>query len=290
MTPTDPVGATAPQDALARIAAEEAAARADLARARRRLAALGALRREIEAGAVPATASAMEVLQRLERDRTLVEARASMLVAARRARDAAVASRVAAAEEAEAALAEIARAREVELSDSGVSDATLRALRDRADRARRRLAPLVALATRPTERVDAPDAVVHALLAYSAGDRADAFVVALPVPHAVHGDWATRGDDVCLRLACRAAGAVGRLLIDIGATDAPVRYVALPGTGALAIQAWLGDSRPSSDVRARGARDLQAAFADARELAAAGLSMRVVEVAPAVLAAGQGAA
>jgi hypothetical protein len=267
--------------ALARIAEEEAEARRALRAAERWLEALAELRREVDA--LPQHVTPAALADRLRHDRALVEVRSRLLVEARDARDAAVTARMAAEPEAAGALAEIARAREVELGAVAVPDAVRHALRERADRARRRIAPLLALATRPAERLDAPDRAVRVAFACAPDTgNADALVLLLPVPYDVHAAPYGRGDDLCLRLACRAVGAVVSALSALGATDAPVRYVDV--LGALGVQVWLGGTMEVGRVRQAASDALCVAFEAARELPIARLRVEVAEVPASALA------
>jgi hypothetical protein len=261
--------------ALERIAQEEAAAHADIVRARRRLAALAELRRELADAAPGLEPEAL--FARLRHDLALIEARSRVLHDAAVARDAACAARVEGDAEAAEAILEIARARAVEFAPEVPPAPVLHSVRERAERARRRLAPLVALANRPWDQVDAPRVTVRALLAASpATGPVDVAVVVLPVPFAVQADGAARGDDLCLRLACRLVAGVGRWLATLGASAAPVQVREV--SGCLALQVWLADVPRRDEARSSLPAALTACVAEGRELAAASLAIEVEQV------------
>jgi hypothetical protein len=181
------------------------------------------------------------------------------------------------------AVGELDKYREVELTLESLPASYRRALRDQRDRARRRLAGFVA-------EVDGPPPVLEdelqgigvVLAVHPAEGAPEALVIVLPVPWAVYRDAGTRREDLATRLAYRAAAATWRFLVDVGAPEAPVRFVEVQG--CLGIQVWLGDAGvPAEDFRERALEALQGAWDLAPELDAARLEVYAVWLRPEAL-------
>ena len=219
----------------------------------------------------------------LEADRRLVAERGRLLRDAGRARDAAILARVQADRDLSDALTELARQREVELGWEPVTPAAAVALAERAERARRRLAPVLADVERPSVMLDLPTASIAAVVSFAPSDgRPNAMVVVLPMPWAEYRAWAQHRDSLGLRLACLVVGGLTRFVVEAGAAEAPVRYAEVGGS--LAVQLWLGDAPMPDDVRARALDAVQGILASASELDAAGVEVYVVQVRPELLA------
>jgi hypothetical protein len=268
--------------ALAAIAAEEdAVARAAL-EAERRKSALAAIRREEEERLASLDDAALQrkrtsVRTSLELDRALLEERAAALRRAQAERDAEAAlgldhpsmeRHLLAWLEARAAAA---AARE--------TDAESRLARD----VRQALAPYIDVAHGPPPSIGLPCAGVGVLVSADPPVGVpEAFVMVLPVPEAVYTQASARAEDLCTLLAYRLVAALYRLLGELDAAGAPVRFETVQGN--LTIQVWLGDQLVPDDLRERAMDAVAAAVDGAPELAAAGLEVYAVWLTPDLLA------
>ncbi len=109
-----------------------------------------------------------------------------------------------------------------------------------------------------------------------------AFAILLPVGFAAYRDWPNREEDPAAKLAYRVVAAVTRLLITLGAQDAPIAYKDLDG--ALLVQVWLGDHVISPDVKEVANGLLNELVEQAWELRALALNLHTVWVSPFTIA------
>lgn len=275
------------EDALAEVAREESAARNALEEAQRRIVALRFVREEyaerraqLLADDLVAERAAIREGLLSDRETVLARARALRDAAARREEDAA--ARLAAEPDLAAALGEVSRFREMQGELDRMPASYRQALQERYDRARRRLAPLAARLDAPPAALDVPAAGVGVVLAVEPPQgRPEALVLVLPVPFAVHREWASRPEDLATLLTYRTMAGVFMLLTAVGAADAPLQY--LPVHGNLAVQVWLGDADVGADLRDRAVERLTMAWEDAPELETACLEVYLVHLRPDLL-------
>ncbi|MFZ5476495.1 MAG: hypothetical protein ACOZNI_06920 [Myxococcota bacterium] len=277
---------------LGEIGHEQLAARQALEEARRRVAALAAIRRQQER----AKEKSEDALVRREReavrdglraDRGALEERAAEVRAAIEERESELAERLHADPEAEAALEAVQKYREVEHTLDRLPPSYRRALREKYDRARRRLDPFIAEVNNAPPPLPSHTIGIGVVLAMQPPDgRPEALVAVLPVPFAVHAEWATRPEDLCTTLSYRVVAAVFRLLREVGAPEAPVRFLEVHGS--LAIQVWLGDSEVTGDFRERALDNVQRAWDEAVELGAASVEVYAAWLRPELLAEADG--
>ena len=274
---------------LGEVAREEIATRKAMEEAHRRLCALAVLHQEQQERHDELTVELTEreragLRQGLTLDRETLDHRSERVRQAVARREASVTARIEADRDLQTAVAEMEKFREVEFILDTLAPSVRRALREQHDRARRRLDALITEINAPPARLELEDAAgIGVVLSIQPPDGTpEALVAVLPVSFAVYRDWATRPEDLSTLLAYRLVGAVFRLLTDVGATTAPVRYVEVHG--ALALQVWLGDSRVQADFRDRVLDFVQGAWDEAAELSAAGLEVYAVWLRPELLA------
>jgi hypothetical protein len=119
--------------------------------------------------------------------------------------------------------------------------------------------------------VDAPD-----------GGSPEALAIIVPVPFETCSKWSERAEDLASLIAYRVIGAVGRMLQEVGAADAPLQYAEYEN--ALAIQVWLGDSKVTGNVQRMLDDQLDEINGKAAEFEASKLRVQMVWVEPEVVA------
>ena len=119
--------------------------------------------------------------------------------------------------------------------------------------------------------VDAPD-----------GGSPEALAIIVPVPFETCSKWSERAEDLASLIAYRVIGAVGRMLQEVGAADAPLQYAEYEN--ALAIQVWLGDSKVDGNVQRMLDDQLDEINGKAAEFEASKLRVQMVWVEPEVVA------
>ena len=157
------------------------------------------------------------------------------------------------------------------LSQTGLPMLTRTSLEQRLQQVEGRLHPHLR-AMEKVPRLDLPPAGVGVVVTPEPAEGpVQALLALLPVPWNVYSNWPTRSEDLASRLAWRIIAAFYRLLHQIGATDAPVRFS--PVEDGLSLSIWLGDHQVPLDLRDRAMEAIQSVHEDAEELEAVGLEV-----------------
>lgn len=144
-------------------------------------------------------------------------------------------------------------------------------LEQRLQQVEGRLHPYL-IALEQTPKLDLPPAGVGVVITPEPAEGpVQALLALLPVPWSVYGSWHTRAEDLSSRLAWRIIAAMYRLLQQIGAGDAPVRYS--PLDDGLSLSVWLGDHLVPEDLRDRAMEAIQSVQENAADLEAVGLEV-----------------
>ncbi len=237
-----------------------------------------------ELGGIPAEVvrrSHAALLQGLEADRALVEARSAAL---QEVRELALLEFQDKLEEPEtaAAIEEYEKFREVEPVLGSLPPSYRQVVMDHHDALKTKLAPLFELAAGPKDPLELePGRAVMVASVDIVDGRPAAFALFLPVDFQVYRAWADRPEDLAAQLAYRVVGSVSKALDSLGAPDAPVVYQDFEG--CISIQVWLDDHEISADVAETIGAALEASLSGAPELAQVGLSFDIAWVDPQVI-------
>lgn len=98
-----------------------------------------------------------------------------------------------------------------------------------------------------------------------------ALLALLPVPWSVYSHWNSRTEDLASRLTWRMIAAFYRMLNQMGAANAPVRFS--PMDDGLSLSIWLGDHLVPSDLKDRAMEAIQSVHEDAADLEAVSLEV-----------------
>jgi hypothetical protein len=221
------------------------------------------------------------LLDALESDRALVEARSAAL---QEVRELALVELQDKLEEPEvaAAIEEYEKFREVEPVLGSLPPSYRQVVMDHHEALKTKLAPLFELAAGPKEPLDLEPA--QAVLVASidiVDDRPAAFALFLPVDFQVYRAWADRPEDLAAQVAYRVVGGVSAALDKLGAPDAPVVYQDFQG--CISIQVWLDDHDLEGDVTEIIDTALTEALSGAPECAQVHLGFELAWVSPTVI-------
>jgi hypothetical protein len=221
------------------------------------------------------------LLDALEADRGLVEARAAAL---QEVRELAMLELQEKLEEPEtaAAIEEYEKFREVEPVLGSLPPSYRQVVMDHHEALKTTLGPLFELAAGPNEPLDLERA--EAVMVASVDivdDKPAAFALFLPVDFQVYRGWADRAEDLAAQLAYRVVSGLSVALDKLGAPDAPVVYQDFEG--CISIQVWLDDHDLDGDVAAVMGESIEAALAAATELEQARLGVGLAWVEPSVI-------
>lgn len=221
----------------------------------------------------------------IDAEAEVVQRRDALLAAAVKRRDDRVAELLAQPDVARL-LEEFEQFQEAEASLNLLPDGYRKAILAHHETVKVRLQPVVeaAQASLPAHEGDRESLTVVASVNPADGTDPEVLAVLLPVPFAVHDDWAERAEDLAALLAYRVVGALGSTLREIGAPDAPMQFVDY--RGHLAIQVWLGDEQTRGDLREIFAGQIDRMREDATELSAVGVDLYTAWLDPEVVTAG----
>lgn len=260
---------------------------ADIAELARQIEVLGTLRAETEEheAALPADEVRRNrdaLLSGLGAERSLVEARADVLQQAGKAREERVARLM---EDSEIArlITEFEQYREVEPTLESLPAGYRNAILAHHNTVRVRLEPVFDAVAAELPATDAPAAAFTVVAAVDPLEGVpEALALIIPVNHEVASRWAERGEDLSSMIAYRIIGAVSGALADAGVADAPIQHSDYEG--CLAIQAWLGDNQPRSDIKEALAARFDRLREEAAELRTTNLDVYLIWVSPDVVA------
>jgi len=221
------------------------------------------------------------LLDALEADRALVEARSAAL---QEVRELAMVELQDKLEEPEmaAAIEEYEKFREVEPVLGSLPPSYRQVVMDHHEALKTKLAPLFELAAGPTEALELEAA--RAVLVASVDvvdDRPAAFALFLPVDFQVYRAWADRPEDLAAQVAYRVVSGISSALEQLGAPDAPVVYQDFQG--CISIQVWLDDHELDGDVAKVIGDALTGALEAAPACAQVGLGFELAWVDPQVI-------
>jgi hypothetical protein len=146
------------------------------------------------------------------------------------------------------------------------------------------LAPVFDAMAADIEPVDAQGIGVAIVGSIDAPEGAppEALAIIVPTPFETCSKWSERAEDLAALIAYRVVSCVGKMLHEVGAADADLRYAEYEN--ALAIQVWLGDSEVKGNL-ARVLDDLiDEANGKAAEFEAGRIRLQMVWVEPEVVA------
>lgn len=150
---------------------------------------------------------------------------------------------------------------------------------------RQQLEPVVDAVNAPLPPYEGPSLPVTVVCSLNPPDGVpEAMVVLLPVPFEVHSEWTERAEDLHSILTYRVVAALGAALREAGSSDAPLQFVDY--RGLLAIQIWLGDQAPGTDLKDTLGTELQRLGESATDLRAAGVELYTAWLDPRVVASG----
>ena len=222
------------------------------------------------------------LLAGLGAERALIEARAEVLEQAGKAREERVARLM---EDSEIArlIGEFEQYREVEPTLESLPAGYRSAILAHHDSVRLRLEPVFDAVAAELPATDAPPAAFTVVAAVDPAEGVpEALALIIPVSHEVASRWAERGEDLSSTIAYRIISAVSGALADAGVGDAPIQHSEYEG--CLAIQAWLGDNQPKSDVKEALAARFDRLREEAAELRTTNLDVYLIWVSPDVVA------
>lgn len=160
------------------------------------------------------------------------------------------------------------------------------AMRAHHDGVRQRLEPVMQAAQAPLPQGKAePLAVAIVASMNPSQGRPEALALIVPVPFAVHEEWAERTEDLMAVLAYRVVAAIGAALKSVGVPDAPIQYADYQGK--LAIQVWLGDKAPQGDLREALVAEFDGLGELSSELQAVRLELHTAWLDPEVVTSGE---
>jgi len=221
------------------------------------------------------------LLDALEADRALVEARSAAL---QEVRELALVELQDMLDEPEtaAAIEEYEKFREVEPVLGSLPPSYRQVVMDHHEALKAKLAPLFELAAGPTETLGLePASAVLVASIDIVDDRPAAFALFLPVDFQVYRAWADRPEDLAAQVAYRVVSGVSSALDQLGAPDAPVVYQDFQG--CISIQVWLDDHELEGDVSDVIASSLNDALVLAPECDQVGLGFEIAWVDPQVI-------
>lgn len=106
----------------------------------------------------------------------------------------------------------------------------------------------------------------------------EALAVIVPVPFETWSRWSERAEDLHALIGYRVVGALGTMLAEIGASEAPLQYA--PYEGKLAVQVWLGESQVQGDIKSALERQVSRLKSQGTELKVTRLEPYLVWLAP----------
>ncbi len=221
------------------------------------------------------------LLDCLEADRGLVEARSAAL---QEVRELAMVELQDKLEEPEmaAAIEEYEKFREVEPVLGSLPPSYRQVVMDHHEALKTKLAPLFELAAGPTEPLELEPAKAVLVASIDVVDeRPAAFALFLPVDFQVYRAWADRPEDLAAQVAYRVVSAISGALDKLGAPDAPVVYQDFQG--CISIQVWLDDHDLDADVKDSIGTAIEQSLAAAPECAQVQLGFEIAWVAPQVI-------
>ncbi len=221
------------------------------------------------------------LLDSLQADRELVDARSAALQEVRELALVELQDRLEEPETA-AAIEEYEKFREVEPVLGSLPPSYRQVVMEHHEALKTKLAPLFELAAGPIEPLDLDEApsVMVASIDIVEGKPAT-FALFLPVDFQVYRGWADRPEDLSAQVAYRVVSGVSAALDKLGAPDAPVVYQDFHG--GISIQVWLDDHDLEADVAGTIAEQLRAVLANAPECAQARVAFEVVWVEPRII-------
>ncbi len=221
------------------------------------------------------------LLEALEADRLLLEARAAALTECEQENRAALEKRFEEPEIA-AALEEYDKFKEVEPVLGSLPPSYRQVVLDHHAQLKERLAPIFELAQAPPDALDVDSAPLGLVASVDlVEDRPTAFALFLPVDYQVYRGWADRQEDLASKLAYRIVSVVASALEELGASDAPLVYHDFHG--CLSIQVWLDDHELEGDVQQTVEAATATVLGEAGEVALAKLVVQLVWVDPSVI-------
>ena len=221
------------------------------------------------------------LLDAIEADRALVEARSAALQEVRELSMVELQDKLEEPEMA-AAIEEYEKFREVEPVLGSLPPSYRQVVMDHHEALKTKLAPLFDLAAGPKEPLDLEP--VTAVLVASidvVDDRPAAFALFLPVDFQIYRAWADRPEDLAAQVAYRVVSGVSTALDQLGAPDAPVVYQDFHG--CISIQVWLDDHELEGGAGETIAASLTLALSAAPECAQVKLGFEVAWVDPQVI-------
>ncbi len=221
------------------------------------------------------------LLDALEADRALVEARSAALQEVRELSMMELQDKLEEPEMA-AAIEEYEKFREVEPVLGSLPPSYRQVVMDHHEALKSKLAPLFVLAAGPKEPLDLEPAVAVMVASIDVvDDRPAAFALFLPVDFQVYRAWADRPEDLAAQVAYRVVSGVSQALDTLGAPDAPVVYQDFQG--CISIQVWLDDHDLDASVSDTIVASLEQALASAPECGQVKLGFEIAWVDPQVI-------
>ncbi len=221
------------------------------------------------------------LLDALESDRAMVEARSAALQEVRELAMVELQDRLEEPETA-AAIEEYEKFREVEPVLGSLPPSYRQVVMDHHEALKTKLAPLFELAAGPKDPLELEPASAVMVASIDIVDgRPAAFALFLPIDFQVYRAWADRPEDLAAQVAYRVVSGVSGALDTLGAPDAPVVYQDFEG--CISIQVWLDDHELEGDVTETIASALLGALEAAPECAQVQLGFRIAWVDPLVI-------
>jgi hypothetical protein len=186
-------------------------------------------------------------LKNLAGDRGVVAARGSLFGDAVKARERKVMELIE-SPEFNKLVKEYEEYQEVEVTLATLPESYAKAIQAHHANVTKELIPVFDAMAADVEEIDAAGVAVAVVASVDAQNGSpEALAVIIPVPFETCSKWTERAEDLASLVAYRVVGAVGAMLKEIGASNAPIQFAEYEN--ALAIQVWLGDSDVQGNVQ-----------------------------------------